>query len=139
MRDGDKHGGVTEGLGERTSFYSPKCPILLIVGRAKASDALWKGNLEGSFKLAEFSVFLVVWFAPKNGSIVYEETRVGYARFALSGLVTSDCDDEGLCEDGFAVFFEFCGYDCCVWLVWGVGRVNGRDVLPSTRTGVRPR
>ena len=103
---------MTEGLGERTCFDSPKCPILLIVGRAKASDALWKGNLEGGIKLAEFSVFLVVWFAPKNGSIVYEETRVGYAGFALSGLVTSDCDDEGLCEDGFAVFFEFCGYDC---------------------------
>lgn len=36
---------------------------------------------------------------------------MGDARFALSGFITSDCNSEGLCENGFGVFFEFCGYN----------------------------
>ena len=53
-------------------------------------------------------------------------------------LVTSDGDGKGLCRDWFAILVQFCAYD---WEILGSGRRSRGvgDVLPSTRTGVRPR
>ena len=36
----------------RTSFDPPKCPVVLVVGRAESGDALWERDLEGSVELA---------------------------------------------------------------------------------------
>ena len=71
--------------------------------------------------------------------MVYDEGRADRAGTGKARLVTTDGNGEGLCRYWPAILFKFCAYD---WdaCEHGGGR-GGRewDVLPSTRTGVRPR
>ena len=69
--------------------------------------------------------------------MVYDEGGAEGAGARKTRLVAADGDGEGLCRYGSTVLVKFCAYDCR--RSDGDGEEEGGDVLPSTRTGVRPR
>ena len=69
--------------------------------------------------------------------MVYDEGGAEGAGARETRLVAADGDGEGLCRYGSTVLVKFCAYDCR--RSDGDGEEEEGDVLPSTRTGVRPR
>lgn len=123
-----------------TGLESPERPVVLVIRRAEASDALRKRDLEGLLEFPEFCIGLTVGLAPEGLSVVNEKSQVLGASPALARLVRADGDGEGLCKDGPLVFVET-GADYAVDTDWGEakvaleGEVTGTGIAMLCRDG----
>ena len=109
----------------------------MVICGTESGRALREGDLERELELTDVGVVLLRGLDPEDVGVVYDKSGAKGAGAGEARLVAADGDGEGLCRYGSTVLVKFCAYDCR--RSDGDGEEEEGDVLPSTRTGVRPR